>query len=41
MDVRWEMHIKSLSENLVGKHYLGDLGINGMMVLNWILRNGI
>jgi hypothetical protein len=32
------MHKKCWSENTKGRDYLGDLGLDGTIVLKWILK---
>jgi hypothetical protein len=33
-----ELHTKFLSANLKGADHLGDIGVDGMMILKWILN---
>jgi len=38
-DIR--MHTKFLSDNLKGTDHMEDLGIDGKVILEWILRSGM
>jgi hypothetical protein len=34
----WEVHLKFELENLKGRDHLKDLGIDGRIILKWILK---